>query len=103
MVKLRDHEKMKGLWPPKIEGPHGFWDKHHPGGEWGDLVQVKWIDPNRKGELPFIKLIVQWDNVDFKSVLCSEDTAFLKQLYQTLRERGTGKTLEDVGNLPVDF
>jgi len=41
--------------------------------------------------------------VDFRSVICSEETAFLKQLYQTLRERGIGKTLEEVGNLQVDF
>jgi len=103
MVKLRDHAKMKGLWPPKFEGPHGFWDKEHPGGEWGDLIQVKWVEPNRKGEQPFVKLIVHWDNVDFRSVICSEDTAFLKRLCQTFRERGLGKTLEEVGNLQVDF
>jgi hypothetical protein len=36
-------------------------------------------------------------------VVCSEDTAFLKRLYQTLRERGIGITLEEVGNLQVDF
>ena len=101
MVKLRDHDKMKGLWPPKFEGPHGFWDKEHPGGEWGDLIQVKWVEP--RGDQPFVKLIVHWDNVDFRSVICSENTAFLKRLCQTLRERGLGKTLEEVGNLQVDF
>jgi len=50
-----------------------------------------------------VKLIVHWDNVDFRSVICSEDTAFLKRLCQTLRERGLGKTLEEAGNLQVDF
>ena len=101
MVKLRDHDKMKGLWPPKFEGPHGFWDKEHPGEEWGDLIQVKYVEPRE--DQPFVKLIVHWDDVDFRSVICSEDTAFLKRLCQTLRERGLGKTLEEVGNLQVDF
>src|SRR6266508_539424 len=32
MVKLRDHEKMKALWPPYFEGPRSFWDKYHPEG-----------------------------------------------------------------------
>src|SRR3989442_321993 len=103
MVKLRDHAKMKGLWPPKFEGPHGFWDKEHPGGEWGDLIQVKWVEPNRKGEQPFVKLIVHWDNVDFRSVICSEDTAFLKRLCQTWGEGGIKNPGEDAETRKVFF
>lgn len=102
MVTLRNHEKMKDLWPPKFEMPHGFWDTYHPGGEWGILHEVKWIEPNRKGELPFLKMMVRWNDVDFRAVFSSDDTAFLKGLYETLRARGVGKSLEDVGNLMVD-
>jgi len=103
MVAIRNHEKMKDLWPPKFEMPHGFWDTYHPGGEWGILYQVKWIEPNRKGELPFVKVIVRWNDVDFRTVFSSDDTVFLKGLYETLRTRGVGHSLEDVGNLVVDF
>src|SRR5438309_1781020 len=103
MVKLRDHEKMKELWPPKFEGPHGFWDQEHPGEEWGDLIQVKWVEPNRKGEQPFVKLIVHWDNVDFRSVICSEDTAFLKRLCKSWRGGGLGKPWKEPGNRKVAF
>ncbi len=103
MVKLRDHEKMKGLWPPQFEGPHGFWDQYHPGGEWGELIQVKWVEPNRKGELPFVKIVASWTDVDFKAVLTSDDTGFLKKLYGTLKSHGVGKAIEDVGNLQVDY
>lgn len=103
MVKLRDHEKIKSLWPPKFEGPHSFWDVYHPGGEWGDVIRVKWVEPNRKGELPYISLFAKWNDVDFRAVFCSEDTAFLKCLFETLRDQGIGKSLEDVGNLIVDF
>ena len=103
MVKLRDHEKMKGLWPPYFEGPRSFWDKYHPGGEWGDLIRVKLVEPNRKGELPYIALFARWDETDFRAVFTGEDTAFLKKVYETLKRRGIGKTLEEVGNLQVDF
>jgi hypothetical protein len=103
VVALRHHEKMKELWPPQFEMPHGFWDTYHPGGEWGILYQVKWIEPNRKGELPFVKAIVRWNDVDFRTVFSSDDTAFLKGLYETLKTRGVGQSLEDVGNLIVDF
>ena len=103
MVKLRDHEKMKVLWPPVFEGPHSFWDKHHPGGEWGDLLQVKWVVPDRKGESPYIKIIVHWDEVDFRGVMTDEDTAFLKKVSETMKSRGIRKTLEEVGDLEVDF
>jgi hypothetical protein len=103
MATMRNHEKMKDLWPPKFEMPHGFWDTYHPGGEWGILYQVKWIEPNRKGELPFVKVIVRWNDVDFRTVFSSDDTVFLKGLYETLRTRGVGHSLEDVGNLIVDF
>ena len=102
MVALRNHEKMKELWPPKFEMPHGFWDTYHPGGDWGILHEVKWIEPNRKGELPFVKMMVRWNDVDFRAVFSSDDTPFLKGLYETLRARGVGKSLEDVGNLMVD-
>ncbi|HEV8243040.1 MAG TPA: hypothetical protein VGQ07_03535 [Nitrospirales bacterium] len=103
MVKLRDHEKMKALWPPYFEGPHSFWDKYHPGGEWGDLIRVKWVEPDRKGEPPYIALFARWDDTDFRAVFTDEDTAFLKKVYETLKRRGIGKTLEEVGNLQVDF
>jgi hypothetical protein len=103
MVKLRDHEKMKALWPLVFEGPHSFWDKHHPGGEWGDLLQVKWVVPDRKGEPPYIKIVIHWDEVDFRGVITDEDTAFLKKVYETLKSRGIRKTLEEVGDLEVDF
>jgi hypothetical protein len=94
---------MQGLWPPVFEGPHSFWDKLHPGGEWGELIRVKWVVPDRKGELPYVKLIAHWDEVDFRAVFTSEDTEFLKKVYETLKKRGIGKTLEEVGNLQVDF
>jgi hypothetical protein len=103
MVALRQHEKLKDQWPPKFEMPHGFWDTYHPGGEWGILYQVKWIEPNRKGERPFVKAMVRWDDVDFRTVFTGEDTTFLKSLYETLKTRGVGLPLEDVGNLLVDF
>ncbi|MEK6603281.1 MAG: hypothetical protein AABY69_02625, partial [Nitrospirota bacterium] len=79
------------------------WDKHHPGGEWGDLLQVKWVVPDRKGECPYIKIIVHWDEVDFRGVITDEDTAFLKKVYETMKSRGIRKTLEEVGDLEVDF
>ena len=103
MVPLRSHEKIKDQWPPKFEMPHGFWDDYHPGGEWGSLFQVKWVEPNRKGELPFVKAIVRWNDVDFRTIFSSDDQVFLKHLYETLRTRGLGQPLEDVGNLMVDF
>lgn len=103
MVALRDHEKLKGQWPPKFEMPHGFWDDYHPGGEWGELHEVKWVEPNRKGELPYLKIVVRWNDVDFKCALTGEQTLFLKQLYQTLKQHGVGRSLEDVGSLQVDF
>jgi hypothetical protein len=103
MTLLRHHEKMKDLWPPKFEMPHGFWDTYHPGGEWGVLHEIKWVEPNRKGELPFVKLIVRWNDVDFRSVFSAEDTAFLKKVYETLRARGLGQSLEEVGNLVLDL
>ena len=73
--------------------PNTVWRKPWP--SWGPGC--------RRSKQPFVKLIVHWDNVDFRSVICSEDTAFLKRLCQTFRERGLGKTLEEVGNLQVDF
>src|SRR5205807_1721950 len=94
MIMMRNHEKMKDLWPPKFEMPHGFWDTYHPGGEWGILYQVKWIEPNRKGELPFVKVIVRWNDVDFRTVFSSDDTVFLKGLYETLCTGGVGHSLE---------
>ena len=103
MVKLRDHEKMKDRWPPHFEGPQSFWDKIHPGGEWGTLIQVKWVVPDRKDELPYLKVVAHWDDVDFRAVITHEDTAFLKQVYETLKSRGLRKTLEEAGNLQVDF
>ncbi len=103
MVKLRDHEMMKELWPPNIEGPHSFWDKHHPGGEWGELIRVKWVVPERKKDPPYISIFVKWDETDFRTALTHEDLVFLKKLYETLKSRGIGKTLEEVGDLQVDF
>lgn len=103
MIALREHEKLKDQWPPRFEMPHGFWDTYHPGGEWGSLYQVKWIEPNRKGENPFVKVIVRWDEVDFRTVFTGDDTKFLKSLYETLKTRGVGLPMEEVGNLLVDF
>ena len=103
MVKLRDHEKMKDLWPPKLDMPQGLWDEFHPGGEWGELIRVKWVDPNRKGDLPFISAFIQWNDLDYRTVFTSDDTVFLKRLYETLREHGVGKSLDEVGNLPLNF
>lgn len=92
---------MKDQWPPKFEMPHGFWDAYHPGGEWGSLFEVKWV--HLKNELPFIKLMVRWNDVDFRAVWTGEDTEFLKRLYETLKTRGVGQTMEEVGNLTLDF
>ena len=103
MVKLRDHEKLKDLWPPKLDMPQGLWDVYHPGGEWGELIRVKWVVPDRKGDLPYISVFVQWNDLDYRTVFTSDDTAFLKRLYETLREHGVGKSLEDVGNLILNF
>jgi hypothetical protein len=103
MVPLRDHEKMKAHWPPKFDMPHSFWDVYHPGGEWGELYQVKYIDPNRPGELPFVKIVVRWNDVDFKTVFSDTDTEFLKTLYEVLKTRGVGLTLAELGDMKVDF
>jgi len=103
MPKLRDHEKLKGLWPPNIDGPQGLYDVYHPGGEWGDLIRVKWVEPNRKGELPYISAFILWSDLEYRIVFTSDDTAFLKRLYETLRDQGVGKPLDEVGNLKLDF
>ena len=103
MLPLREHQKLIGQWPPKFEMPHGFWDDYHPGGEWGVLYLVKWIEPNRPGEQPFVKAMVRWNDVDFRAVFTGDDTKFLKSLYETLRTQGVGHSLEDVGNLLIDF
>ena len=103
MVALRDHEKLTGQWPPTYGGPQGLWDVSHPGGEWGELVRVKWVEPDRKENPPYISAFVQWDDLDFRVVFTSDDQVFLKRLYETLRDQGIRKTLEDVGNLKLDF
>lgn len=103
MPKLRDHEKLAGQWPPTIDTPQGTYDDLHPGGEWGDLIRVKWVVPDRKGDLPYISAFVQWNELDYRFVFSGDDTAFLKRLYETLRHHGLRKTMEEVGDLLLDF
>ena len=75
----------------------------HPGGEWGDLIRVKWVVPDRKGDLPYISAFVLWNDLEYRFVFTGEDTAFLKRLYEILRDRGLRKTLAEVGDLLLDF
>ncbi|MHB8655721.1 MAG: hypothetical protein ACYDA9_17795 [Terriglobia bacterium] len=99
-MKLRDHPKLGGKWPPKwgkthIATPY----KTHPRGEQGVLKKV---EPYHHASSGHLTLFIKYEGEEHDAKISLNDIAFLRVLCNKLTEC-VGMPLPEIGSIELDF
>ncbi len=98
-IKLRDHPKLKGKWPPEWYPNHPIasHNKTRPQGEQGTLKDVRrhWYGP--EGHLT---LIVDYGGELYHGQIPLDDEVFCQHLLSALASC-LGMSIQDIGNVEM--
>jgi hypothetical protein len=99
-MKLREHPKLKGKWPPEwLETDDTHPCKTHPIGEQGVLKEVKQYIHGPSGHMT---LLTRFKGEEHFGQIAFDDVTFLQVLFTKLTAC-VRLRLEEIGSVDLDF
>lgn len=102
-MKLREHPKLRGKWPPRWHKVHlTSSSTKHPMAEQGVLKDVK--GPYTHGPWGHLALVIEYEGQEYTGQIGLDDVAFVQALFDKLKIACPDEmSLQDVGSIDLDF